>query len=175
MTPPRWCAPASLRNLAHDHTLVLVNGKRRHRSSVIAWFAGVTDGAQGPDISTIPSIALRQVEVLRDGASAQYGSDAIAGVINFLLKDDRSGGSLEFNTGTYRAGDGDAYTMVGNVRIAARGHRIRQSQPGVRQRRPDQHLAKRRVSASLVIALIIDVRDVAQYIGGARAPHLTAG
>ena len=74
--------PASLRNLAHDHTLVLVNGKRRHRSSVIAWFAGVTDGAQGPDISTIPGIARRQVEVLRDGASAQYGSDAIAGVIN---------------------------------------------------------------------------------------------
>ena len=107
--------PASLRNLAHDHTLVLVNGKRRHRSSVIAWFAGVTDGAQGPDISTIPSIALRQVEVLRDGASAQYGSDAIAGVINFLLKDDRSGRSLAFNTGTYRAGDGDAYTMAGNV------------------------------------------------------------
>ena len=107
--------PASLRNLAHDHTLVLVNGKRRHRSSVIAWFAGVTDGAQGPDISTIPSIALRQVEVLRDGASAQYGSDAIAGVMNFLLKDNRSGGSLEFNTGTYRAGDGDAYTIAGNV------------------------------------------------------------
>ena len=107
--------PASLRNLAHDHTLVLVNGKRRHRSSVIAWFAGVTDGAQGPDISTIPPIALRQVEVLRDGASAQYGSDAIAGVLNFLLKDDRSGGSLEFNTGTYRAGDGDAYTIAGNV------------------------------------------------------------
>ncbi|MCY4661292.1 MAG: TonB-dependent receptor [Acidobacteria bacterium] len=85
--------PASLRNLAHDHTLVLVNGKRRHRSSVIAWFAGVTDGAQGPDISTIPAIALRQVEVLRDGASAQYGSDAIAGVMNFLLKDDRAGGA----------------------------------------------------------------------------------
>ena len=107
--------PVSLRNLAHDHTLVLVNGKRRHRSSVIAWFAGVTDGAQGPDISIIPSIALRQVEVLRDGASAQYGSDAIAGVMNFLLKDNRSGGSLEFNTGTYRAGDGDAYTIAGNV------------------------------------------------------------
>ena len=107
--------PASLRNLAHDHTLVLVNGKRRHRSSVIAWFAGVTDGAQGPDISTIPSIALRQVEVLRDGASAQYGSDAIAGVINFLLKDARKGGSVEFNTGTYRAGDGDSYTIAGNV------------------------------------------------------------
>ena len=107
--------PASLRNLAHDHTLVLVNGKRRHRSSVIAWFAGVTDGAQGPDISTIPAIALRQVEVLRDGASAQYGSDAIAGVINFLLKDAREGGSVEFNTGTYHAGDGDSYTFAGNV------------------------------------------------------------
>ena len=107
--------PASLRNLAHDHTLVLVNGKRRHRSSVIAWFAGVTDGAQGPDISTIPSIALRQVEVLRDGASAQYGSDAIAGVMNFLLKDDRAGGSIEVNTGTYRAGDGDAATFAGNI------------------------------------------------------------
>ena len=107
--------PISLRNLAHDHTLVLVNGKRRHRSSVIAWFAGVTDGAQGPDISTIPSIALRQVEVLRDGAAAQYGSDAIAGVINFLLKDARTGGSVEFNTGTYRAGDGDSYTIAGNV------------------------------------------------------------
>ena len=107
--------PASLRNLAHDHTLVLVNGKRRHRSAILVWFGGVTDGTQGPDISPIPSIALRQVEVLRDGASAQYGSDAIAGVMNFLLKDDREGGSLELNTGTYRAGDGDAYTLAGNV------------------------------------------------------------
>ena len=107
--------PASLRNLAHDHTLVLVNGKRRHRSAILVWFGGVTDGTQGPDISVIPSIALRQVEVLRDGASAQYGSDAIAGVLNFLLKDDRSGGNLELNTGTYRAGDGDAYTIAGNV------------------------------------------------------------
>ena len=107
--------PATLRNLAHDHTLVLVNGKRRHRSSVVAWFAGTTDGAQGPDISTIPTIALRQVEVLRDGATAQYGSDAIAGVLNFLLRDDRAGGSLELNTGAYRAGDGDAYSIAGNV------------------------------------------------------------
>ncbi len=107
--------PASLRNLAHDHTLVLVNGKRRHRSSVIAWFAGVTDGAQGPDIAPIPAIALRQVEVLRDGASAQYGSDAIAGVLNFQLKDARQGGSLEFNTGTFRAGDGDSYTIAANI------------------------------------------------------------
>ena len=106
--------PSSLRNLAHDHTLILVNGKRRHRSSVVAWFGGVTDGAQGPDISTIPAIALRGVEVLRDGASALYGSDAIAGVINFQLKDDAAGGSIELNSGSYIAGDGAGYTVAGN-------------------------------------------------------------
>ncbi len=100
--------PAMLRNLAPDHTLVLVNGKRRHRSSIIDWHGGngVAFGSQGPDISAIPSIALRQVEVLRDGAAAQYGSDAIAGVMNFQLKDAPSGGAVELNTGTFGAGDG---------------------------------------------------------------------
>ncbi|MEM7050715.1 MAG: TonB-dependent receptor [Acidobacteriota bacterium] len=108
--------PANLRNLAPDHTLVLVNGKRRHRAAVIYWLGnGVADGAQGPDISAIPAIALRQVEVLRDGASAQYGSDAIAGVMNFMLKDDRSGGSLEVRTGGYTEGDGDTSSIAGNV------------------------------------------------------------
>ena len=98
--------PVNLRGLAPDHTLVLVNGKRRHRSAVINWLGnGAADGAQGPDVSTIPSIALRQIEVLRDGASAQYGSDAIAGVLNFLLKDDPSGGSLSFRTGAHRDGN----------------------------------------------------------------------
>ena len=108
--------PANLRNLAPDHTLVLVNGKRRHRAAVIYWLGnGVADGAQGPDISAIPSIALRQVEVLRDGASAQYGSDAIAGVMNFMLKDDRSGGSVEVRSGTFAEGDGEAFSVAGNV------------------------------------------------------------
>ena len=112
----RLIRPATLRGLAPDHTLVLVNGKRRHRGAVIAWIGnGVSDGAQGPDISSIPSIALRQVEVLRDGAAAQYGSDAIAGVMNFLLKDDRSGGSLELHTGGYGAGDGRTWTVAGNA------------------------------------------------------------
>ena len=112
----RLIRPANLRGLAPDHTLVLVNGKRRHRGAVIAWIGnGVSDGAQGPDISTIPSIALRQIEVLRDGAAAQYGSDAIAGVLNFLLKDARSGGSLELHSGGYAAGDGGAYTVAGNA------------------------------------------------------------
>ena len=107
--------PAALRNLAADHTLVLVNGKRRHRSSIIGWVNGATDGVQGPDISAIPSMALRQVEVLRDGASAQYGSDAIAGILNLQLKDAPFGGSLEVSTGAFGAGDGEAYAVAGNV------------------------------------------------------------
>ncbi|MCY4122550.1 MAG: TonB-dependent receptor plug domain-containing protein, partial [Acidobacteria bacterium] len=108
--------PASLRGLAPDHTLVLVNGKRRHRGAEIAWQgSGVADGAQGPDISTIPAIALRGIEVLRDGAAAQYGSDAIAGVLNFLLKDDRDGGSVELSSGTHAAGDGREYAVAANT------------------------------------------------------------
>ena len=108
--------PAGLRNLAPDHTLVLVNGKRRHRAAIIHWFSnGVFDGAQGPDLSVIPSIALRHAELLHDGASAQYGSDAIAGVMNFVLKDSDSGGSLQLRTGGYGAGDGQSMAFAGNV------------------------------------------------------------
>lgn len=108
--------PAGLRNLAPDHTLVLVNGKRRHRAAIIHWFTnGVFDGSQGPDLSVIPSIALRHAEVLHDGASAQYGSDAIAGVMNFVLKDADSGGSVQLRTGGYAAGDGQNLAFAGNV------------------------------------------------------------
>ena len=112
--------PASLRNLAPDHTLVLVNGKRRHRSAVITWLGnGVADGAQGPDISPIPAIALKRVEVLRDGASAQYGSDAIAGVMNFQLKDSYQGGSIEFKPGIFQEGDGFTYSAAGNIGLGS--------------------------------------------------------
>ena len=106
-----------LRNLAPDHTLVLVNGKRRHRSAIIDWHGGngVAFGSQGPDISTIPAIALRQVEVLRDGAAAQYGSDAIAGVMNFQLKDAAAGGAVSLNAGTHLEGDGETYSVAANV------------------------------------------------------------
>ena len=107
--------PANLRNLAPDHTLILVNGKRRHRAAVITWLGnGVADGSQGPDISVIPSIAIRQAEVLRDGAAAQYGSDAIAGVMNFQLKDASEGGSLEFRTGAYRDGNPGSTSTCGS-------------------------------------------------------------
>ncbi|OHU85320.1 MULTISPECIES: TonB-dependent receptor plug domain-containing protein [Pseudoalteromonas] len=108
--------PANLRGLPADSTLILLNGKRRHRSSVIAFLGGgINDGAQGPDISVIPSIALKQVEVLRDGAAAQYGSDAIAGVINFVLKDASEGGSFSVKQGQYFEGDGDTTTFEGNI------------------------------------------------------------
>ena len=108
--------PANLRGLAPDHTLVLINGKRRHRAAVIYWLGnGVANGAQGPDISMIPSIALKQVEVLRDGAAAQYGSDAIAGVMNFILKDDAEGLTVEGKWGQYQEGDGDKYSVAANL------------------------------------------------------------
>ena len=110
--------PANLRGLASDHTLVLLNGKRRHRGAVITWLGGgLSDGAQGPDIGSVPGIALRQVEVLRDGASAQYGSDAIAGVLNFILSDDRSGGRVEVKQGSFYEGDGDALSVAGNFGV----------------------------------------------------------
>ena len=112
--------PANLRGLAPDQTLVLVNNKRRHRAAVIHWLGnGLSDGAQGPDLSPIPSIALQQVEVLRDGASAQYGSDAIAGVLNFQLKDNYEGGSFEFKPGIYQYGDGRQFAVAGNIGLGS--------------------------------------------------------
>lgn len=108
--------PANLRGLPPDSTLVLVNGKRRHRAAVISFLGGgISDGSQGPDVSVIPGIALKQVEVLRDGAAAQYGSDAIAGVLNFVLKDDADGGAFEMRWGEYYEGDGDTIQYSGNL------------------------------------------------------------
>ena len=108
--------PANLRGLPPDNTLVLVNGKRRHRAGVINFLGdGVSDGAQGPDVGPIPSIALKSVQVLRDGAAAQYGSDAIAGVINFELKDAATGGSAEARYGEYYKGDGTTLLAAANV------------------------------------------------------------
>ncbi len=118
--------PANMRGLASDHTLVLINGKRRHRGAIISWLGGgLSDGAQGPDIGSIPGIALRQVEVLRDGASAQYGSDAVAGVLNFQLKNDRSGGSVQVKQGQhfdgsgFTDGDGQRWDGKGNTTSVA--------------------------------------------------------
>lgn len=83
-----YIRPATLRGLQSDKTLVLVNSKRRHRSALVDLDG---NGAQAADMATIPSVAIQNIEVLRDGAAAQYGSDAIAGVINFILKENREG------------------------------------------------------------------------------------
>ena len=108
--------PANLRGLSPDNTLVLVNGKRRHRGSVISFLGGgISDGAQGVDLSAIPSLALKQVEVLRDGASSQYGSDAIAGVMNFLLRDDAEGLEVVTRYGETFEGDGTNYMVSANL------------------------------------------------------------
>lgn len=108
--------PANMRGLPPDSTLVLVNGKRRHRSSVITFLGnGLNDGAHGADLSAIPAIALDRVEVLRDNAGAQYGSDAVAGILNFVLKEDSEGGSLDVRWGQYYQGDGENITVSANV------------------------------------------------------------
>ncbi|MGI9202483.1 MAG: TonB-dependent receptor plug domain-containing protein, partial [Woeseiaceae bacterium] len=103
--------PPLMRGLSPDKTLVLVNGKRRHRSALV--FLGA-NGAHGPDLATIPGNALKSVEVLRDGASALYGSDAIAGVFNFNLKDDAEGGEIRIQSGQYTEGNENAFLVSFN-------------------------------------------------------------
>ncbi len=117
--------PANLRNLSPDQTLVLVNGARRHRSALVNLqaepFGTVNQGGQAVDYGLIPSIAVKRIEVLRDGASAQYGSDAIAGVINVILKDNDEGGSLMAQYGQYTAGDGENSRIAGNIGFSLGG------------------------------------------------------
>jgi len=106
--------PANLRGLSPDHVLILVNGKRRHRSADIPTFGtALMIGSQGPDLASIPAIALKEVHVLRDGAAAQYGADAIAGVINFILRDNPDASLVEVKFGQYGEGDGDMYSVAG--------------------------------------------------------------
>ena len=124
---------------APDHTLILANGKRRHRAAVIAWLGNaIADGTQGPDLSAIPSIALGQGEVLRDGAAAQYGSDAVADVINFELKNARSGGSMECRSGQYfDENDGTPATFT-NRFDSESGCHARQRSPPTAKSAPKQ-------------------------------------
>lgn len=104
--------PATLRGLSPDQTLVLVNGKRYHRSALLG-----TRGAQAADLATIPNLAIKRIEVLRDGASAQYGSDAIAGVINIIL-DDQPGMTAFGQYSSYYEGDGKNYQTGGQGGVA---------------------------------------------------------
>ena len=183
--------PANLRNLAPDHTLILVNGKRRHRAAVITWLGnGIADGSQGPDISVIPTIAIRQAEVLRDGAAAQYGSDAIAGVMNFQLKDARQGGSLEYRTGAYRdanpgntstcgsgvigdiqhscngiGGHGQAYTVAGNAGLPLGRNGFLNLSFEYGNANPTSRSVQRNDAAAVIAAGNDNVRNPAQVWG----------
>ncbi len=96
---------AALRNLGSDQTLVLVNGKRRHTTALVNLFGARNRGNTGTDLNSLPVLAIDRVEVLRDGAAAQYGSDAIAGVMNIVLKRDKGCEGLA-GYGKYTAGDG---------------------------------------------------------------------
>jgi iron complex outermembrane receptor protein len=111
----------SLRGLPGDQVLVMLNGKRYNRSALVQVYAGSDSGlgrgSQGPDISAIPSLAVANLQVLREGATAQYGSDAIAGVLNYGLKEG-TGFELVGRVGQYYAGDGDSYQIAGNAGIS---------------------------------------------------------
>ncbi len=112
--------PATLRGLGPDQTLVLVNGKRWHQSSLVNLFGSRGRGNTGTDLNAIPAASIERIEILRDGAAAQYGSDAIAGVINIILKSQVNAGSAnvsfgEFITGRGKSLDSDKGKVVGNT------------------------------------------------------------
>ncbi len=106
--------PWEIRNMGPSRSLVLINGKRKNLSSLLYVQFSPGRGETGVDISAIPQQAIKRVEILRDGASAQYGSDAIAGVMNIILKDKYEYTSLNFNTGVTSAGDGGMYGLALN-------------------------------------------------------------
>ena len=111
--------PTSLRGTASDQTLILVNGKRRHRSALVQFLAPAAgNGAHAVDVGMIPGIAVKSVEVLRDGAASQYGSDAIAGVINFVMKDASEGGQVQVQYGEHYEGE-DSIKVSANAGFAA--------------------------------------------------------
>ena len=101
--------PYEIRNMGPSRTLILINGKRKNSSSLIYTQTSPGRGETGVDISAIPTDAVKRIEILRDGASAQYGSDAIAGVMNIILKDDYEQGSVTFRTGITSEGDGEMF------------------------------------------------------------------
>ena len=113
--------PASLRGLGPDQVLVLVNGKRRHSSALVNINGTVGRGSVGTDLNVVPLASIKRIEVLRDGAAAQYGSDAIAGVINIQLKDDSTGVSASATGGQHYEGDGRVFQGDANVGIGLGG------------------------------------------------------
>src|SRR5262249_44348097 len=104
-----------LRGLSPNHVLILIDGKRRHPTANLAWEAGGFQGGAGADLNFIPVAAIERVEVLTEGAAAQYGSDAIAGVVKSILKKDSAGGALSTTYGGYYDGGGIPRAVSGNM------------------------------------------------------------
>lgn len=109
--------PATLRGLGPDQTLVLINGKRRHNTALVHVNGSIGRGTAGVDLNAIPASAIKRIEVLRDGAAAQYGSDAIAGVINIVLKDETDYTAISAHAGSTYEGDGDTVNVSVNSGI----------------------------------------------------------
>jgi len=116
--------PITLRGLSPDQTLVLVNGKRRHANAILNVNNSIGRGAAAVDLDTIPEGAIERIEILRDAAAAQYGSDAIAGVVNIILKSQASGTSGAVQAGTTEAGDGEnvSVTATQGFALGEEGH-----------------------------------------------------
>ncbi|WP_295985381.1 TonB-dependent receptor [uncultured Algibacter sp.] len=106
--------PYEIRNMGPSRTLILINGKRKNLSALLYTQTSPGRGETGADISAIPTDAIKRVEILRDGASAQYGSDAIAGVMNIILKDNANFGSATLRTGMTSEGDGEMFGLSVN-------------------------------------------------------------
>jgi iron complex outermembrane receptor protein len=113
-----YAEPATLRGMSPDQSLVLINGKRRHQFAALNLNVSPGAGTVVTDMNSIPSLALSQVEVLRDGAAAQYGSDAIAGIVNLALKETVNEGTLETQAGIHKAGDGFTFKTALNYGLA---------------------------------------------------------
>jgi len=160
--------PANLRGLSPDNTLILINGKRFHRAAVISFFGGgVSDGAQAPDLAVIPGIAIKQVEVLRDGASAQYGSDAIAGVVNFKLRDNSEGLTVEGRYGEFSEGDGQSTQFSANLGLPITDAGYFNLSAQFKDSDPTSRSVQRDDAQALVDAGNTDVKTPAAQIWGA--------
>lgn len=106
---------ARLRGLSPNHTLILVNGKRRHGSAILQVISGAFQGSAAPSIDLIPPASVARIEVLQEGAAAVYGTDAIAGVVNIILKNDNEGGGFDLTGGRYFDGEGEMFSVSGNA------------------------------------------------------------
>ncbi len=171
--------PAQLRGLSPDQVLVLVDGKRWHPGAIIVTNGVLGRGSQAVDLNTIPVSAIDHIEVLRDGASAQYGSDAIAGVINIVLRKGAAGGDVQVTGGQYSAGDGRLWQGSANFGLPLSGERgwlrfalqnghqditnraqpdRRRPEDGIRQRFGDPEVADRNVFANSAYDLTPDMQ-----------------